>query len=315
MLKKIILLFTAAVLQGLFSISEAQDLNSKTFVVFGKINEQKKGEPVIGAIVTAVGTGYGTVSDIMGEYKLELPNGTYTLECRLMTYKTVQIPNVVIQNQNVEINIVLEDDAKEGSTLVIQDVRKTNNEAAVLMEMKEAKSVVSGMSAAQIAKTQDRDASQVARRIPGVTIVDNRFVMVRGLASRYNSTMINGIIAPSLESDMRAFSFDIIPSMALDRFLIYKSPSADLPGEFAGGAINVITKNIPDDKLSIDFSYTTGYRQNATGQPFYTNVNDNSEKWANGAASRSLSENFVDNVRNVNSIDEKIALGRSLGNT
>ncbi len=315
MLKKIILLFTAVVLQGLFSISEAQNLNSKTYVVFGKINEQKKGEPVIGAIVTAVGTGYGTVSDVMGEYRLELPNGTYTLECRLMTYKTVQIPNVVIQNQNIEINIILEDDAKEGSTLVIQDVRKTNNEAAVLMEMKEAKSVVSGMSAAQIAKTQDRDASQVARRIPGVTIVDNRFVMVRGLSSRYNSTMINGIIAPSLESDMRAFSFDIIPSMALDRFLIYKSPSADLPGEFAGGAINVITKNIPDDKLSIDFSYVTGYRQNATGQPFYTNVNDNAEKWGNGAASRSLSDNFVDNVRNVNSIDEKIELGKSLGNT
>ncbi|MEN9948583.1 MAG: CarboxypepD reg-like domain, partial [Bacteroidota bacterium] len=73
MLKKIILLFTAVVLQGLFSISEAQNLNSKTYVVFGKINEQKKGEPVIGAIVTAVGTGYGTVSDVMGEYRLELP--------------------------------------------------------------------------------------------------------------------------------------------------------------------------------------------------------------------------------------------------
>lgn len=315
MLKKsflliIIALFLPCAIQNV----KAQD-NNKTAVVFGKINEQKKGEPVIGAIVTAVGTGYGTVSDVMGEYKLELPSGTYTLECRLMTYKTVQINNVVIDTKNIEVNIVLEDDAKEGGLLVIQDVRKTNNEAAVLMEMKEAKSVVSGMSAAQISKTQDRDASQVARRIPGVTIVDNRFVMVRGLSSRYNSTMINGIIAPSLESDVRAFSFDIIPSMALDRFLIYKSPSADLPGEFAGGAINVITKNIPDDKLSIDFSYTTGYRQNTTGKPFFTNVNDGSEKWGNGASARQLNDNFADNVRAVASLDERVALGKSLGNT
>ncbi|MBM3427921.1 MAG: TonB-dependent receptor, partial [Bacteroidetes bacterium] len=315
MLKKsflliIIALFLPCAIQNI----KAQD-NNKTAVVFGKINEQKKGEPVIGAIVTAVGTGYGTVSDVMGEYKLELPSGTYTLECRLMTYKTVQVNNVVIDTKSIEVNIVLEDDAKEGGLLVIQDVRKTNNEAAVLMEMKEAKSVVSGMSAAQISKTQDRDASQVARRIPGVTIVDNRFVMVRGLSSRYNSTMINGIIAPSLESDVRAFSFDIIPSMALDRFLIYKSPSADLPGEFAGGAINVITKNIPDDKLSIDFSYTTGYRQNTTGKPFFTNVNDGSEKWGNGASARQLNDNFADNVRAVASLDERVTLGKSLGNT
>lgn len=299
----------------LISNSFGQTNPNHSVFITGKIVDKKKGDAVVGAIVTAVGTGYGTVSDITGKYRLELVPGTYTIECRLITYATVQFANVTLGKQDLEINIVLEEDAQEGKTLVIQDVRKTNNESAVLMEMKEAKSVVSGMSSAQIAKSQDRDASQVARRIPGVTIVDNRFVMVRGLSSRYNSTMINGIIAPSLESDIRAFSFDIIPSMALDRFLIYKSPSPDLPGEFAGGAINVVTKNIPDDQLSIDVNYAQGFRQNATGQPFYTNVNDRSELWANGAASRALPNDFAENVRNVGSIDERSALGRQLGNS
>jgi hypothetical protein len=55
--------------------------------------------------------------------------------------------------------------------------------------------------------------------------------------------------APSMESDVKSFSFDIISSGLIDRFLIYKSPSADLPGEFAGGAIKVFTKNFPNKKL------------------------------------------------------------------
>jgi hypothetical protein len=82
--------------------------------------------------------------------------------------------------------------------------------------------------------------------VPGVSIQDDRFVIVRGLNERYNTVMLNDAITPSTEVDTKAFSFDLIPSTAIDRMLIFKSGSADLPGEFGGGVIKIYTKTIPD---------------------------------------------------------------------
>jgi outer membrane receptor for ferrienterochelin and colicin len=281
----------------------------------GKVIEKKTGNSIIGAIITIPGTSFGAVSDVMGEYRISLPNGIYSVDCRMISYSPIQINDVNTKGQKkIQLDFILEESTQEGNTLEIFEFRKTNTEAAVLMEMKDAKGVVSGMSSTQIAKGQDRDASQVARRIPGVTIVDNRFVMVRGLSSRYNATMINGILAPSLESDARAFSFDIIPSAAIDRFLIYKSPSADLPGEFAGGAINVITKNFPDDKTSIDFAYTQGFRNGTTSKPFVTNGEYGSDLLGMGNRDRLLPDAFPDNLRTINNADEQLKWTRSLPN-
>lgn len=283
--------------------------------IVGKVIEKTSGNTIIGAVITIPGTSYGAVSDVIGEYRIALPEGNYIVDCRMVSYAPIQIKDVSTKGQKkIQLDFILEDASQEGNTLEIFEYRQTNTEAAVLMEMKEAKGIVSGVSSSQIAKGQDRDASQVARRIPGVTIVDNRFVMVRGLSSRYNATMINGVLAPSLESDARAFSFDIIPSAAIDRFLIFKSPSADLPAEFAGGAINVITKNFPDDKTSIDFSYTQGYRDGTTGKNFITNGNHPNEIWALGNRGRALPSDFPEDLKFISSPEEQLKWTQALPN-
>ncbi|MBK9630484.1 MAG: TonB-dependent receptor plug domain-containing protein [Saprospiraceae bacterium] len=106
------------------------------------------------------------------------------------------------------------------------------------------------------------------QRIPGVTIVDNRFVMIRGLSERYNNVMINNVVAPSTEVDKRTFSFDLIASSALDRMLIYKSGSADLPGDFAGGVIKLFTIDNVDENFT-QVNLGLGYRPNTTFSPYY----------------------------------------------
>ena len=50
-----------------------------------------------------------------------------------------------------------------------------------------------GVSAQQITKTQDKDASEVIRHVPGISIIEEKFVMVRGLSQRYNNVWINNI--------------------------------------------------------------------------------------------------------------------------
>ena len=73
-------------------------------------------------------------------------------------------------------------------------------------------------------------------------------VIVRGLSQRYNNTWLNGLSVPSTETDSRAFSFDMIPSSQIDNLIVYKSPSPELPGDFAGGFVKIVTKGMPDRK-------------------------------------------------------------------
>jgi hypothetical protein len=83
--------------------------------------------------------------------------------------------------------------------------------------------------------------------------VNDKFVYVRGTSERYNNTTLNGVLLPSTEPDKKAFSFDIFPSSLLDNIIISKSFTADQPGNFSGGLVQLQTKDFPD-KLSFNFS-------------------------------------------------------------
>ncbi len=48
------------------------------------------------------------------------------------------------------------------------------------------------------------------RRVSGISIIEEKFVMVRGLSQRYNNVWINNSAVPSSEADARAFSFRYI---------------------------------------------------------------------------------------------------------
>ncbi|CAN5309759.1 hypothetical protein BH23BAC3_BH23BAC3_06650 [soil metagenome] len=128
--------------------------------------------------------------------------------------------------------------------------------------------MASGVSRQQISISQDDNAAQVIQRVPGKTIADNRFVFIRELSERYNNVIINNSLAPSTEVDKRTFSFDMISSGSLDRMMVYKSGSADLPGDFAGGIIKLYTiDNVDVNFLTLETG--VGYRAGTTGNTFY----------------------------------------------
>lgn len=285
----------ATISMMLFLNAGAQSGSSIT----GKVSDEITGEDLVGAVVQIESLGIGTATDLFGTYSLsKIPTGTYVIVVNYISYETKKITGVSVKDGEVlQLNIVLGNAPVETGVVNVTDYRSTTSEAAVLMEMKEAKGVLSGIGAAQIARSQDRDASEVARRIPGVTVVDNRFVIVRGLSERYNSVLINNALAPSMETDVRSFSFDIISSGLIDRFLIYKSPSADLPGEFAGGAIKVFTKNFPVKEFEINFTQNWGLRAGTTFKTFQYSNRGKSDWLGFDDGSRLLPSGFPDNVR------------------
>lgn len=235
----------------------------------GVVTDAKTSETIIGANVYIQGTQVGSATDIEGKFIIaNVKPGTYNLVVSFITYKSHVIPDVVVESGKItEVQVAMQEDATELKEVVVTGTREINNDFALVNAIKESKLVVSGISSEQITKLPDRDAAQIAQRIPGLTIRDNRFVMVRGVPERYNQVLINNAIAPSTETEKRSFSFDLIPSGAIDQLLVYKSGSAELPGDFAGGVIQAITKQATNEDF-VSFSVSAGYRTGTTFNDF-----------------------------------------------
>ena len=265
----------------------------------GVVIDKNSKETLIGAVVSVEGTNVKAVTDIDGNFTLNgLKNGKYTLYIKYVGYKTQRIDGVQVKgtmrndgtlvisskddssknsekkdaSKNETLTIALLPDEQQLKEVTVTAVERRNTDAAMIQVAKNSPVIVSNVSAQEIARTQDTNAGEVIRRVPGVSLIDDKFVMVRGLSQRYNNVWVNGGAVPSSEADSRAFSFDIIPSSQIDNLTIVKSPSAEYPADYSGGFIIVNTKEIPAENnftLSIggnwntasafkDFSYSKG---------------------------------------------------------
>ena len=228
---------------------------AQTGEIRGTIIEKSTGEPMPGATVFIEKINAGIISDTNGKYSLKVAPGTYTVRVSFVSFNTVELTDLKVEaGRSIEINVAMESAAIGIDEVVVTAVRKTNSEISMITNIKTTNLVMSGVSAQQITRTQDRDASEVIKRIPGISLVDNRFIVARGLSQRYNNVWINNSAVPSSEADSRAFSFDIIPSGQIDNIMIIKTPAPELPADFTGGFIKVTTKSVPEEN-SFQISY------------------------------------------------------------
>lgn len=132
--------------------------------------------------------------------------------------------------KDANLTIALQPDEQQLKGVTVTAVERRNTDAAMIQVAKSSPVIVSNVSAQEISRTQDTNAGEVIRRVPGVSLIDDKFVMVRGLSQRYNNVWVNGGAVPSSEADSRAFSFDIIPSSQIDNLTIVKAqPQNILP--------------------------------------------------------------------------------------
>lgn len=271
---------------------------AQTGKISGIIIDKTTQETLIGVNVSVDGSTLGSTTDIEGKYEIsDLTPGIYKLIFTYIGYADKNVENVEVKvNETTTLNVSLDLATNELAEVQVVDFKKTNTETAVLLEMKNANQIVSGISSQQIQKTADKDAAQVVRRIPGVTIQGN-FINIRGLNQRYNNVLLHNAMAPSMETDVKSFAFDIIPSAQLDRIIVLKSPSADVCGEFAGGMVKIFTKSFPDNNF-VDVSYGTTFRVGTTFKPFY-NQKNGALFYLGNDPKNNLATNFPTNVNNV----------------
>lgn len=218
----------------------------------GKVTDSTTGEALIGATVQIEGTAKAAATDIDGLFTFSGldENANYTLTIKYISYKTKKIDGVRAEAQPQMLEIKLTPDEQTLKEVTVTGVARKNTEIAVIQMTKSSPVIVSNVSAQEITKTQDTNAGEVIRRVPGVSLIDDKFVMVRGLSQRYNNVWINGGAVPSSEADSRAFSFDLIPSSQIDNMQIVKTPSPEYPADYTGGFITITTKDIPAENTA-----------------------------------------------------------------
>ena len=306
-------LLTISALLGLVIISFGQSAK-----LSGKVLNNKN-EPLAGASIKFDGSNAGAISGVDGGFTLTLSVGKkYTLTVSSVGYQTKTIDEVeVLQGQVNELNITLEVSSQEltGVTVSTRSSARKETAASLIAFQKNTNTVASVISAEAIRRSPDKNTGEVLKRTPGASIQEGRFIIVRGLADRYNQAMLNGILLTSTEPDRKTFSFDLIPAPMIDNIIINKAFVPEYPGEWAGGLIQVNTKDIPA-KSFFNVHVGTGFNSQTIGKDFYRDGQGGNFDWLGfDDGTRALPSSYIKKSQfSLLTKPEKAEIGKQLRN-
>jgi hypothetical protein len=271
-------------------------LTAQTIRLNGRVLNQKN-EPIVGASVSVSELNRSFAADVEGRFVINLEAGKkYSITVTAVGYKTKAVDEVEVSTAATADNsltILMDVAAKEGTEIVIRSTARKENTSGLLSFQRNNTSLSSGLSADFIRRTPDKNTGEVLKRVSGASIQDNKFVIVRGLSDRYNQALINGAQLPSSEPDKKAFSFDVIPSALIDNIIINKTATPDLTGEFAGGLVQIQTKDVPTkDILTLGVNF--GYNTQSTFKDFITNQRETSDWFGFDNGRRDVPAGFYD---------------------
>ncbi len=236
----------------------------QTGKIRGKVTDAKTGEALIGATVLVKGTTHGTTTDLDGNYTLDrLQPGRYDLVYRYVSFAPQVVKEILVSQDGVTVVNVPMQPMRVGLKQVeikAKAIRRT--EASMLTLQKKSSNVMEGLSSEQIQRAGDSDAAGALKRVTGVSIVNGKYVYVRGLNDRYSKTTLNGADIPGLDPNKYTVQMDIFPSSLVDNILVYKSFSPDLPGDFTGGMVNIETRDFPE-RFTLEAGMSLSYNTNA----------------------------------------------------
>ncbi len=215
----------------------------------GKVKEASTQEGLPFATVQVKGTTNGTVTDFDGNYSMNLAAGVYTIEISFIGYVPVEITDVtIVDGESMVLNASLEEETEMLEAVVVTAEQINNTEAAILNVQRKSANLLDGISSQNFKKIGDSNAASAVRRVPGVSVEGGKYVYIRGLGDRYTKSILNGVDIPGLDPDRNTIQMDIFPTNLIDNILVIKTSTADLPADFTGGVVDIVTKDFPEDR-------------------------------------------------------------------
>ena len=244
-----------------FNNSLAQDKG----IIFGKVVDASTGEELIGANIILEGTTTGSATDIEGNFRIQnISPGTYSLIASMIGYSKMIVTQVELKpGENKKLDLALQPEAVETDEVVVTARMILNNEVSLLKNRQKSNSISDAISSELISRLGSSNAGDVMTKVTGASVVDGKYVYVRGLGERYSSMHLNGTELPSADPDKKAFNMDLFPTGVIDNIVTVKSFTPDKPGNFSGGLVDIATKSYPD-AFTFKLSGSTSYNSSST---------------------------------------------------
>ncbi len=270
-------LLAISVLTILFSINL---FPQSTGSISGNILDLSTGEELIGANIFLEGTSLGAASDLNGSYMIRgVPAGFYNLIASMVGYKKITVTEVEVKvGQNTKIDITLSPESIETDEVIVTARMLEDNEASLLKLRQRSNSISDAISSELISRSGSSNAAEAMTKVTGASVVDGKYVFVRGLGERYSSTHLNGVELPSADPDKKSFNMDLFPTGVLDNIVTLKSFTPDKPGNFSGGIVDIATKSYPE-KFTLKLSTSSSYNSAATFNNNFLTYNGGGTDW------------------------------------
>ena len=207
-------------------------------------DKETNNEPLPFANVQIKGTSIGTTTDFDGNYSLQVPVGTHSIEFSFLGYKSVEKTFTITTRETVVINQLMS--AEEGVALdavVIKASTSKETATALIMEAKKAVSIKTTIGAQELATKGVSDAAGAVTKTAGVS-KGSKNVIVRGLGDRYNSTTMNGLPLPSEDPEYKNISLGFFDTSVIKNIGVNKVFTADLNGDVGGANIDIVSKEV-----------------------------------------------------------------------
>lgn len=281
----------------------------------GKITDARTGQPLAGVSVNIKNTNLGVATTQDGRYLITAEPGTKVTLVFSYNGTVKEVEDIeVLAGKVTTQDISLEVKVKTGDAVVVRSTSNARKEtaAALIGYQKNTSVVAQVISMETIKRSPDKNTGEVLKRVPGTSVQEGKYLVVRGLADRYNQAMLNGILLSSTEPDRKTFSFDIFPAAMIDNIIINKAFVPELPGEWAGGLVQVNTRDIPA-KTFLTLQIGTGFNTNVIGNPFYTYKGSNLDFLGFDNKVRTLPNSFPTKSNfSALSDNDKLALGKTI---
>jgi len=231
----------------------------------GRIVDASTGQPLSRVQVFVEGTPWSGATDLNGRYTIgRIPTGVYRVIVRQIGYTPKTVTGVVVATDEVvSLDITLSASVIQLSTIEVSAEVERGSALALIDHRKAASVLTNAIGSEEIGRSPDSDAAGALKRVTGVTIVEDRSLVIRGLQGRYSSARLNGAPLPSTDPDRNSVPLDLFPSAMLESIVAMKTYTPDQPGDYTGGVVDIRTKDFPGGR-SAKLSFGTSWNSNTS---------------------------------------------------
>lgn len=256
----------------------------------GTVYDKEFDSPIRGAAVMVLGLKSRATTNENGSYLLpNLPVGPYTLVITKDGYVREVRANVQVKpGELIDTDVYMAGEFEDMDEFVVQDIElggDVQEEQQMIepidleaftfiptLELQlrlESPQLLDSVGVEMINRSGAADAAAVLLLVPGASLQDGKYAVVRGLPDRYVSTLLDGVRLPSADPDKRAVKLDQFPSAVIQSIDVSKTFTPDQQGDASGGAVNIVLKDIPDEGF-LQFKSQVGYNSQVKNGSFLT---------------------------------------------